>query len=157
MCSHFNVNFNSDIKPNNYSKKEGGRQLLDRILRWLMFGVLVALIPFLFTVVSALLRNYDINWYSILSHGELLLITVCICAGALGDLLSTRARSKGLELLLGGFATIIVILASYTFSDISSSVIEKEMLNKDWILQLSLWFFSAGFIVSLTSISIKEG
>jgi hypothetical protein len=122
-----------------------------------MFGVLVALIPILFAAVNAFLKGHNVDWSSLLSHGELLLITVGICAGALGELLSTRTRSEALDLVLGGFATIIVIVASYIFSNISSSIIAGERLDKGLIMELSLWSFSAGFIISLTCISIKEG
>ena len=67
-----------------------------RFLRWLIFGVLFALVPLFFSWVARKIRAQPNGLHVLLANGELFLITAGVSGTALGELVGVVRRAPAL-------------------------------------------------------------
>jgi hypothetical protein len=128
--------------------------LLSKLTRWVMFGVLIAIIPLAFAAFHAKLRGEHRTLSDIIGHGELFLITVAIAAGGAGQLHGASTRSRLLDILLGGFLMIVILLATYGFGDVSAAHHAGEQVDAAFVLRASRNLFVAGTVLSAVCICV---
>lgn len=100
-----------------------------RLIRWLVFSVIVALLPLAFNA----LRLRTLDPAAIYGRGELLLVTAALTAAAIGDLLgpeASQARVVG-KLFIAGGCVVDLVLASAWFGDISAALRGAEGIGTD--------------------------
>ncbi len=98
--------------------------MLDRLIKWLFFSILIALLPLAFTWIYSYINNLERSYVDIVGRGELLLISASICAAALGDLIGTSHQRKGTTIaayIAGGSAVVILMLCSLLFASLPAS------------------------------------
>jgi hypothetical protein len=57
------------------------------IFRWAFFTVLLSVLPVLFTGITFVVLGHSLSDWSLLGHGDLLVVTTVVAATAIGDLL----------------------------------------------------------------------
>ena len=94
------------------------RMVLTRLVRWLLFTVAVALVPFAFFWVRATQRGAPSSLADVAGGGDLYLVAAAIAATGIGELAGTRRRHHPLTLLLAiGFALLVVLWSALLFAD----------------------------------------
>jgi len=125
--------------------------MIKNLLRWFIFGVLLALVPLVASAFDELTKGTFLL-INVLSHGELLLITVGICGSSIGGLIGSKPFKDNLKVITGGGALIIAILASLYFANISNSV---DISDPQIIQSTSLSLFFSGLITSGVNIALS--
>ena len=129
-----------------------------KILRWIMFSIVLSLLPLSMKVLSLSTRFYEFSWGSIVSHGELLLVTITMCTTAIAELFCSGSDLKLPKLVIGSLTISVLIIASGYFSDISVAFELSRATDFDiyQILFFQLWFFVIAFILGIICIFLSE-
>jgi hypothetical protein len=107
--------------------------LAQRLVKWIVFGVVLGLIPVAFKVgwikltgepsEFGLAKEQTLTWFELASYkGELLLLAVGISAAGIGDLLGSGLLDPpwpALKILVGGFCLINLMLGCMLYAVIS--------------------------------------
>ena len=99
--------------------------MLEYLIRWIIFSVVIALLPLLFNLLRNIGRGENIGFVRLFSHGELLLVSAAISAGALGQLFGVGSSLSIIKILAGGSCVTIVMVASFWFADISGAYLSN--------------------------------
>jgi hypothetical protein len=118
---------------------------MERIFKWLLFGVICGLLPIVFVAVDLFTNNQPLYFSSLIGKGELLLISSGIAAAGLGELL-TEAPKKSIGVMFTGAASILLVcICSYSFS----SVVSTQTPNIDNITSGSAWMFAVSVFTTI--------
>jgi hypothetical protein len=104
-----------------------------RIAKWIFFSVLASVCPLFTTyMISSISRN--IPWESIISRGELQLISLALLANGIGELIGAAREGISdvtviLKIVFGGFAFIGFFGCAIWFGSISSQLIQASSIN----------------------------
>lgn len=116
------------------------------VLRWLIFGAIVSLLPLGFTYLALLIRSQPVQWTSLIGNGELLVITWVLSASAFGELYGSERANKYLKLFFGGITFVIVLFSAMFFASIVEANAANEVLDEHVVIQSSLWVFVVSLI-----------
>ena len=93
---------------------------LRKLVRWLVYTVVIALVPLLFTLLNLATYSKTVNLKAITEHGEMLLIASALGAGAIGEMFTAKVRLSFPQELCVGATLILVIVSSMWFASIAS-------------------------------------
>lgn len=98
--------------------------VVEKLATWFFFSVVVALTPFAFGFFQAIDHNQQFTFSLVLGSGQLFLVSVAITAAALGDLVAIEipAGQRIMKTLAIGSCTLVIIISSLWFGDISASI-----------------------------------
>lgn len=133
--------------------KENGLNLARSLSKWLFFSVALSLVPIAASILISSTRNGSGSLESGLKHGELLLITVSLCAAAVGDLIGTSKDIPIRKIVSGGGALLILIVSAIYFADISAAISNGAQFDSSQLTKYSLYLFSSGIICSALCVS----
>jgi ABC-type sugar transport system permease subunit len=124
----------------------------EKLTIWFVFSVIVTLAPFFLGFLQSVDRNQKFTFSSILGNGQLLLVSVAISAAALGELVLVEVLplQRIMKTLAIGSCTLVVIIASLWFGDVSAAVQSKvppdprtistgSVIVYVWALGSSIW------------------
>lgn len=95
--------------------------MLEALIQWIIFSVVIALLPLLFNLLRDIGKGEGINLVRLFSHGELLLVSAAISAGSLGHLFGAENPSSIPKVVSGGSCVVVLMIASFWFADISGA------------------------------------
>lgn len=130
--------------------------MLEKLVRWLIFSVVIALLPLAFNLLNIISQENTISFYLIFSHGELLLVSAAITATAIGELVASGKNKAIAKLISGGCCTVDLIVASYWFSLISTSISMSIPVNSKMVAQGSIAIFLFSVLASGSCIALSE-
>ena len=126
---------------------------LIKLVRWLIFSVTFAIIPFIFKIASGMIRGIPFNWESLLGGGELFIVSSTLCAVAVGELFGSASKKNFLQIILGGIGILIIALASFAYADVSFGKGEL-LLNR--VMWISCVLFISSILTSSACIVVTE-
>ena len=133
------------------------RAIGEKLLRWMLFGVVFAVLPIVFNFLSAVTRGQSIALSSLTSHGELLLVSVGISAAATGELFGREAGPlRSFRLFVVGMSLIIVCVASLWFADIAGAIRSNEPINEAAVSVGSTIVFFSSITTAGCCIALSE-
>jgi hypothetical protein len=128
------------------------------LTRWIVFSVVIALLPICFAYVYALtIEKPDSTAGPSIKrtvvHGELLLVSVALAADAMGEVIGTGQRRRVLKYSAGGGCLICIICSSLYFAVVSV----QDTPHVDLVFWISVGLFtltllSAGVCKTLADI-----
>ena len=129
---------------------------LHRFARWLIFGVLLALVPLIFSWAAREMRPQPSGLDVVLANGELFLVTAAISGAAGGELVGVvrTTRQPFWEIVAGGCCLIVVVLSAHLFADISAVRATAATIDPARVSTWSLWLYGIGLVASGSSIAI---
>lgn len=127
-----------------------------RIIRWLIFGVLIALLPLLFSLVSRRNDGQNFAVAAMLGRGELLLVIAGLCSAACGEIIGTGREWPALKIAAGGSALVILSLATSSYAHIATRIAGNFPVAVETICHDSLWLYAAGFLASAGCVVLAE-
>ncbi len=132
-------------------------RIAERVVAWLFFSVLFALLPLAFNGGVLLVQGLQVNLTQLLSKGELLIVCAGIAAGATGEVLTSNINRRLTRILATSSCIIILALASFIFAYISSAA--SVPLNGAKIAELSITIFVLTLLTSTPCIlmSVSSG
>ncbi len=129
--------------------------MIECLIRWIIFSVIIALMPLVFNVLRGVIKGQGIDIVQVFSEGELLLVSAAIAAGSLGQLFGGGSSHGVAKLISGGSCTIILMLTSLCFAYISGAKSSSEVLNMRAISYGSM--IMLGFTVSASLCCVYFG
>ena len=124
-------------------------------LRWLLFNVAIAVVPILLNALY-LFTFSSFSWDALLGRGELLLITVGLCATALADAYSVMERSRGRLLVIFG-CIVDTIVASFYFALVSGKYNSLEPQSTTPVVVTSLVCYGSAVCCSFFARRFARG
>ncbi|WP_420127621.1 hypothetical protein [Longimicrobium sp.] len=116
----------------------------EKLVRWLMFSVLVSLVPLAMTYFGLRLDRRQVHLEMLLGRGELLLISTTLGAAALGELLPGGRDNAIGKLLAAGTSRVGILVCSFYFATIQS----RTAPDAQAILAASVWLFTGMLVAS---------
>lgn len=110
-----------------------------KIVIWLIFTVVVSLIPLIFDRISGTTPT----WKDFLGNGQLLLIGVALGAESLGDLLSLKTSYGSQEVVVMGISFLTTLSSSFMYPLCSLASIGGKKLLIPLELACPILFFSS--------------
>lgn len=138
--------------------------MLVTLAKWLIFSVLISLVPIAFSYQKIWVRSGNVpSLEQILSGGELFLLACALCASSVGGLIGSSRDRMLAKTAIGGISIIIVAAASMIFADVSAASTAgagagqlNYELNKSLITLLSIVYFACSLIVSGVGVILAE-
>jgi uncharacterized membrane protein len=133
-------------------------EVLERLLRWFFFSVVIAVVPIVFNGVSAINRNEVLTWQALLVHGEFYLVSVAVTAAALGEMFNRESKRLRLtRMCLFGFGFTLIVMASLLFADVASNARRVgAQVNFNSVAWSSVTFFVFSVIIGGCCIVVSE-
>jgi hypothetical protein len=134
------------------------REVIKNVLIWLIFSFLLSIIPIFASVlklysVNVIAHDIYIDIKDVISHGELLIITIATLGIALGELFKSETKWKLCQIIIGGGALITFFLTTYFFTDISAS---KSGYDKNFVYNLSIPLILSSVIFTISSFILPK-
>lgn len=92
----------------------------EKLLRWFMFSVLIALAPLAASHFGLQVDRREPSVEMLVGRGELLLICATIAAAAIGELIPAGREKPLRKLIAGGSCMVIVVASSLYFAIIQA-------------------------------------
>jgi hypothetical protein len=109
------------------SKSDQPESTLEKVIRWLIFGVIISLAPFAAVVLDYLDQGIKLTLPALFGRGELLIVSVVIAAGGIGETSGSASDARRVpRLIVMGCCVIILITTSIWFADVFSLVTQNH-------------------------------
>ena len=122
--------------------------MIEKIIKWIVFGVVIALLPLIFRLICLLVVGAKPSLVAVTSQGELLLISVCMGAAAIGEIIVCDTNKKNFKILSVGSCVILLILSALLFAFISQSNSASTTFNSQVVSNISLYLYGFSLISS---------
>lgn len=134
------------------------QSISEKLLHWLFFGVLMALVPFIAAIFSDVDRDKTFDFSSLFGHGDLLIIATIISAGGIGDLFGTAVdkRHRTSKLIVLGCSIVSVAVTCMWFGDISSLLFTAHPADPTTVAVGSLILFVFAIIEGISALMLSE-
>lgn len=120
----------------------------EKLVKWLIFGVILALVPLAFVWFCRLIFGQDITLESLLSRGDLLLITAGLCAAGIGEMIGSGGALKGAKIISGGLSVVILLLSALIFAVVSNPALLSSPPHSDVVMNSSIAIYICAFFSS---------
>lgn len=134
-----------------------------KVTRWLLFGVVIGLLPFVFPFVNVFVsdaRPDAVDWThvrnTLFGRGDLLLIAATLVAASSGDLIGSGREREGGK-ILAGFSCFVIFSICVVWYGIVADKIEAHVAyNVGRTARASLWLFSFSVLCSAGCLLLGE-
>src|SRR5439155_22565521 len=89
--------------------------------RWLLFSVIIALLPNLCGILVLMLFNQPITFQNTIANGQLLLVSTAVLAEAIGELLVNNTVNRIFKVCVSGINLAVFGMACLLYSTIVSA------------------------------------
>jgi hypothetical protein len=116
-----------------------------KITRWILFGVLISILPLIFTYFDLIMKEKQATISAVIGNGGLLVIVWALCAGAIGELFGADGHPY-LKVVFGALTLIVIISATHFFASVTEARAAGIHLDDDFVVSASvkLFVFSLG-------------
>jgi hypothetical protein len=130
--------------------------MAEKIVRWLIFSVVIALLPLAFNYIRILIQGTNPTLVVLLSRGELLLVSAAIAAAAIGELIASGEEWRIAKYVAGGGCVSVLFLTSALFAEISNATYSGAAVNSALISSSSALLFGFAVVSSASCIVLAE-
>jgi hypothetical protein len=141
-----------------HQQLEDESSILEKLLHWLFFGVIMTLIPFMAAIFGDIDRGINLSLAAVFGQGELLIVATVLSAEGIGQLVGSEAsKSRRIpKLIVLGFCVTSLVATCIWFADISSLLITKHPADPNTVASGSVLLFSFAFIEGLAALVLSE-
>ncbi len=133
-----------------------GTTMTEKVLRWMIFSVVLALIPLLANALITVTFGASLTLTGMLEHGELLLIAAALSAAGAGELFGTSNTNKLKKITAGGGSILILLSAAIYFASISSAASMGALIDISMVSIVSIVFYVCALIASFSCVALSE-
>ena len=127
-----------------------------KIIRWVIFSVIVALLPIIFNGLVLLTKGNLFEIETLTGRGELLLIAAAMAASAIGELIASGKTMASIKLIAGGCCLIVLSMASLYFAHVSYALMAKEFVDYLIVSKISINLYVASIVSSSCCIILAD-
>ncbi len=127
-----------------------------RLSRWLIFGVVVALLPLIATYVSRRTDGLVPAWTELLGRGELFLVCAGVCSAAYGEVLGTGGGLRAWKIVAGGICLMVLLVSSLVYAHIVERISSSAPIAMEAICHDSLYLYLIGVAASTACVVLAE-
>ena len=133
-------------------------KLITKLMRWLVFSVLLAVAPLAGSFVTRMTRKLPTDLDAILANGELLLVTAGIVGAAVGELLGNQhtERRPVPEVIAGGASLLILFFCAVVFADTAAAKAASQAIDGAAVTNFSLLMCGIGLASSASCVLLSE-
>ncbi|MEU6246086.1 hypothetical protein [Glycomyces sp. NPDC047010] len=132
-------------------------ELWAAFLRWLLYGIVLAVLPIAVNWVSLMTRGLDASFSAVLGGGELLLVSAVLGATAAGDLMGARTRRFIVfRTVLTGGNLILIVFASLWFADTTAVLRAGTDIDRGFVALGSLVVLVSEIVVCACSFLVTR-
>ncbi len=129
---------------------------IEKLSRWLLYGVVVGLLPFAFPVVKAAIIGPHMTLTLVFGRGDLFLVTATLVAASFGDLIAGgKERALG-KIWVGFFCFLLFVLCIIWFGTVSDALDVREKYDAAFTATVSLIVFGFAVIVCACALLLSE-
>lgn len=131
--------------------------MLEKLLKWLLFSVIVSVVPLFSTYIILVIYSSEPSFVSIISRGELQLISVALLANGIGDVVTSESIRKVFQVLLIGLSTVFLLVISIWYGAITSILISGTSTTTYQSLEYpTLIAFLVSFFISACCVAVGD-
>jgi hypothetical protein len=129
-----------------------------KVARWIIFGVIVSILPLIFSYVSIIFRSRPATLTAVLGNGELLVVLWPLCAAAIGELFGSDGNPDlaVYQVISGGSATVILIVSTLLFAFVTNAKVDHASINENMIIGTSIGLFVFGIGACFGCVYLSE-
>lgn len=128
---------------------------LYKVARWLLFGVIIGLLPFSFSFVNIFASEAKpdtVSWVhvrdTLFGRGDLLLIAATLVAASAGDLIGSGREREGGKIIAGFSCFVIFIFCVVWYGIVADKIEAKAGYNIGRTARVSLGLFGSSVLCS---------
>jgi hypothetical protein len=133
--------------------------VIDALGRWLLFVVVIALVPILFNFLGGVTAaNGHLSFTSLFGHGEVLIVTCAVLGAGINELFARdiRADLKRRRTWIGCWSGLVLLVCAAWFAVIQADVRDQTGLNYHRIAVWSVCAFVVAAISSGTCVTVSQ-
>lgn len=132
--------------------------MAQRLTRWLIFGVILSILPLIINVLLAATRDSVTPALQIIcSRGELLLVCAGIAGAGIGEVVARGTNVQEiLKIIAVGGCVIVLFVGLIWYASIVTYVESARTINLNVVTDGSLAIFGATFICAGGCIALSE-
>lgn len=119
----------------------------EKLLRWFIFSVLIALVPLAVSYLGLRLERQAASLYLLTARGELLLVSTTIASAAIGELIPAGRTKAIRKLIAGGSCMLLITVSSFLFAAIQA----RDNADPLPIFTVSIWTFGLTLLASFSA------
>ena len=127
-----------------------------KLLRWIIFSVVVALVPLIFNYLRLETRGHEVAVFEVIENGELMLIVAALCAASIGGLIGSSGAFQPLKIAAGGGATVSLMVAALYYADVSAARYSEAVADPASVATVSLTVFLLALVSSGACVALSE-
>jgi hypothetical protein len=135
------------------NSSEISRKIQKKLIIWTTFSVLIGSFPIILNLLILFAQNKPIYFFDLFAHGELLLISIAIAAGAMGDMIYSKRFERVRD--IASICTCFIIIL-FSISWFASLGIGGKASNTVGFGIISIVLFIATVFVSGNCEAIVE-
>jgi len=137
-------------------KSEDVRKRLQKLLRWLLFGVVVGLLPFAYPAIKSVVVGPSLTAVRLFGRGDLFLITATLVAASFGDLIA-NGKEQAVSKIWVGFLCLIIFMVCIVWFGVVANAIDAHILyDADLTSRYSLWLFGFAVVTCAATVILAD-
>ena len=137
-------------------KTEGTRKRLEKLLRWLLFGVAIGLLPFAYPAIKSLVVGPSLTAVRLFGRGDLFLITATLVAASFGDLIANGKEQAIRKIWIGFLCLIIFIVCTVWYGVVANAIDAKVAYDENLTSRYSLWLFGFAVVTCASTFTLAD-
>jgi hypothetical protein len=130
--------------------------LMLRMVRWLIFGVVISLLPLGLTYFDLRMNAKPVAVVTVIGNGELFVIVWVLSAGAIGELFGSGNRFAALKAVCGGITLIAILAAGHAFASVTEARAAQMVLDDAYVVKQSINLFLFSLVPSMACVAMSE-
>jgi hypothetical protein len=135
-------------------------RIFERLVRWLIFSVVLAIVPLVFAAFRlssrAQLSLLADSVSEILARGDLLLVAAILAARASGEIIGSSSSYRLLKIVANGSAILILLFGALYFADVTAVQMAGEVINDAMVCTTSTYVFFSSVVCGASCIALAE-
>lgn len=127
-----------------------------RVTRWLIFGVIIAVSPLIAAYLFAVIKGGHPAYSDIVGTGELFLLSIALCGAAMGDLVSGAGTKRELKFYSGGCTLVVLVLSALLYAGVSEARLSDTQMDAGMVSVISTILFAVGLVSCGCCVALSE-
>ncbi len=127
-----------------------------KIVRWLIFGAIISLLPLAFTFGDLALRGRPHRLTDVIGNGELLVVVWVLSASALGEMFGGKGGRPILHIVVGGLTLMLIVASALLFALVAEANAGGQSVDKELLVDLSMILYAVALIPCIFCLICSE-
>ncbi len=127
-----------------------------KIVRWLIFGAIISLLPLAFTFGDLALRGRPHHLTDVMGNGELLVVIWVLSASALGEMFGGKGGHPILHIVVGGLTLLVIVFSALLFAFVAEAKAGSLPVNEDLLVKASMILYVISLIPCVLCLVCSE-